>query len=211
MAVHYRTKGIFLKKTDRGEADQFLTVYTEEFGKMSILGKAIRKAASKLRGGAELFYLSEIEFIQGKNHKTLTDAILIDKFRGIREDLDKLRIAHQIAAVLDKLAVKEEKDEEIWQLLNEVLGKVNDLRFKIYDLRLMYYYFFWSLISLLGYRPQISGCSLQGEKVSCDIIKILKVIFKKDWQILSRLKLEAEHISLLKNTSEWYIIKIHEK
>ncbi|MBI2450194.1 MAG: DNA repair protein RecO [Candidatus Nealsonbacteria bacterium] len=210
MAVHYRTRGIFLRKADLKEADQLFTVYTEDFGKIKVLGKAIRKINSKLRGGAGLFYLSEIEFIQGKTHKTLTDAILIENFINIRRNLGKLHVVHGIVRILDELAHKEEKDEKIWQLLNEVLGKMNDLRFKIYDLRLMYYYFFWNLVAILGYYPDIAGCSVRGKKVDCDIAKIIKLILKKDWNILFKLKIMVNHLVLLKNISEWYSIKIHE-
>lgn len=209
MAVHYRTQGVFLKKSARGEADEILTIYTKDFGKLMIFGKAIRKITSKLRGGVEIFYLSEIEFIQGKVQKTLTDAILIDSFLNIRKDLLKLRVACKAAEILDELAPKEEKDERAWELLNEVFQKLNNPQFKILNPQLVYYYFFWNLVSILGYQPDISGCSLVGKKINCDIIKILKVILKKDWQILSRLKLEPIHQKLLKNISEWYRIEVY--
>ena len=204
MAIHYRTLGFCIKKIERGEADQVLTFYTKDYGKLAILGKAIRKITSKLRSGAGLFYLSEIEFIQGKNHKTLTDAILIDKFSNIRKSLKRLKIACQIAELLDSLVVKEEKDEQIWQLLQETLGKLNSLK----KTEVIYFYFFWHLVSLLGYEPEIQGCAVDGEKINCDVIKILRVILKKDWPILSRLKLEPVHLKLLKDVSEWYNKKI---
>ena len=211
MAVHYRTQGLVIKKINRGESDQFLTIFTKDYGKLEILGKAIRKITSKLRGGAELFYLSEIEFIRGKTHKTLTDAILIDKFSSIRKDLGRLQAAYKICRVLNDLVVKEEEDEKIWQLLNEILEKLNNTKFKINNLQLAYYYFFWNLVSILGYQPELRNFSIHGKKINCDIAKILKVIFRKDWQILSRLKLEPIHLKLLKNISEWYMIKTHEE
>ena len=213
MAIHYRTQGVFLKKNDRGEADQLFTIYTKDFGKLGILGKAIRKIKSKLRGGAELFYLSEIEFIQGKIHKTLTDAILIENFSNIRKDLKKLKIAYQIVEVLDNLVAKEEKDEKAWQLLKEALEKLNSLKKMptVHTQEIIYYYFFWNLISILGYQPEFHNCSLLGKKINCDIIKILKVILKKDWQILSRLKFEPSHQKLFKNISEWYRMKVYEE
>lgn len=209
MATHYRTKGIFLRKADSREADQLFTVYAEDFGKIKVSGKAIRKITSKLRGGAELFYLSEIEFIQGKTHKTLTDAILIDKFFNIRQDLRRLRIAYKIADILDELVVKEEIDQEIWQLLQEIFDRLNNWKLPAQGWsasggEIIYYYFFWNLVSILGYQPDISGCFLQGKKINCDIIKILKVILKKDWQILSKLKIELVHLKLLENISRWY-------
>lgn len=39
MFVHYRTQGIFLKKQDRGQADELFIIYTKDFGKLEILGK----------------------------------------------------------------------------------------------------------------------------------------------------------------------------
>jgi len=208
MFLHYRTLGIIFKKEDRAEADQLFTVYTKDFGKLEVLGKAIRKISSKLRSGAEIFYLSEIEFIQGKTHKTLTDAILIEKFENLKNNLNKLKIAYKISQVLDNLVSGQEPDEKIWQLLNETFGKLNKLEISNLKLELLYYYFFWNLVSLLGYRPEISNCTIQGKKINCDIAKIIKVILRKDWQILPRLKIEPNHLKLLKNVSQWYRIKI---
>lgn len=217
MAVHYRTQGIFLKKSARGESDELFTVYTKEFGKLRILGKAIRKITSKLRSGSGLFYLSEVEFIQGKGYKTLTDSILINNFKNIRQDLIKLRNAYKIARLLDELISKEEKDEKIWKLVCDIFERLDSWRLPVQGWsasggEILYYYFFWHLVSILGYGPDISGCSIQKNKVNCDIIKILKVILKKDWHILSRLRLEPIHLRLLENTMEWYnntVIKSH--
>ena len=208
MALHYRTQGLIIKKVDRAEADQLLTIYTKDFGKLKVLGKAIRKIKSKLRGGADLFYLSEIEFIQGKNQKTLTDAVLIDGFFNIRKDLTKLSVSHQIADMLDKLVSEEQKDEETWQLLNKVFDKLNNLSFVINHLPLLYYFFFWNLVSSLGYEPELRSDALCGKKIDTELAKILKIILKKDWHVLSRLKIEDRHIELLKDVSEWYKINI---
>lgn len=208
MFIHYRTQGIVLKKTNRGEADQLLTIYTKDFGKIEILARAVRKITSKLRAGAEIFYLSEIEFIQGKAHKTLTDAILIEKFKNLRSDLKKLSIAYKIAETADNLIKEPEPDPRIWQLLNEVFQKLDRYKLKAESYTLIYHYFFWHLVSLLGYRPEIENCTLQGKKINCDIVKIIKLILKKDWNVLARLKLIPDHLKLLKRVSEWYKVKI---
>ncbi len=222
MAIHYRTQAFILKKTDLREADQVFTIYTKDFGKLKILGKAIRKIKSKLRAGVELFYLSEIEFIQGKNHKTLTDAMAIEKFKNIREDLDKLETASQIAENADELIKGEEKDEDIWNLLREVFDKINNYS-------LIYYYFLWNLLSILGYQIDLYHCigcqkklgpgklyfnpeegaivcsvCFEGsvDKEICpEVIKILRLFLKKDWNILLRLKIQDSHKKALETIS----------
>ena len=170
MFTHYRTQGIFLKKEDRGEADQLFTIYTKDFGKLEILGKAIRKIKSKLRSGAELFYFSEIEFIQGKAYKTLTDAILIDKFKNLKENLQRLNQALQIADSLDSLTGKEEKDDAVWQLLVEAFQRLNTPhQNKVFEgewkLEIIYYYFLWNLFSLLGFKPELFSCPICRKKL----------------------------------------------
>jgi len=123
MFTHYRTQGFILKKIDRGENDQLFTIFTKDFGKLEILGKAIRKISSKLRSGAELFYLSEVEFIQGKTYKTLTDAILIENFPNLRRNLERLSTVYKISEILDNLIKGQEPDEQIWHLLKETFDK----------------------------------------------------------------------------------------
>ncbi|PIQ05769.1 MAG: DNA repair protein RecO [Candidatus Nealsonbacteria bacterium CG18_big_fil_WC_8_21_14_2_50_37_10] len=240
MFVHYRTTGLIFKKDDRGETDQLFTIYTKDFGKLEILGKAVRKISSKLRSGAELFYLSEIEFIQGKAHKTLTDAILIKKFSNLRKDLKTLSVAYKISGILDNLIKGQEPDEKIWQLILEVFKKLDTLHLTPFTLYLIYYYFLWNLFSILGYQPELYNCALcqkrlrpeklyfsQGEggvicqncfkgakqasEIKPEIIKILRLILKRNWQILSKLKIELKYMKPLELISGNYLSFIKEK
>lgn len=235
MAVHYRTKGIIIKKTDRGEDDQVLTIYAKDFGRLEILGKAIRKIKSKLRSGADIFYLSDVEFIQGKNQKTLTDAENIEKFKNIWTDFKKLTIAHKIAEILDELIRGQEPDEHIFSSIIEVFEKLNNLKLKTDPprLKLIYYYFLWNLFSFLGYQPELFNCVVcqkklipyglcfsakeggvickscakqkkDNIKISSDVVKVLRLILKKDWQVLSKLKIEQPSQILLEDIAENY-------
>jgi len=239
MFIHYRTEGFIFKKEDRGESNQLFIIFSKDFGKLEILAKAIRKISSKLRSGMEIFYLSDIEFIQGKNYKTLTDAILIEKFENLRKDLRRLNIGYKIAEVLDNFVRGQEAEEKILQLILEVFQKLNNLQFKIYNLQLIYHYFFWNLVSILGYKPELYNCSIcqkilkpeniyfsekeggvicqecllktkKALAVPSEIIKILRLILEKDWQILSKLKVENDHLKYLDIISKKYSSFIYE-
>lgn len=235
MFIHYRTQGLILKKEDRGEANQLFTIYTKDFGKLEILGKAIRKISSKLRSGADIFYLTEIEFIQGKTYKTLTDAILIEKFEDLRKDLKRLAIAYRISETLDNLIKGEEKDEKIWHLLLETFNKLNVTKQDLVTLRerleIIYYYFFWNFLSILGHQPEFYNCALcqkklipeklyfnpkeggiicqncfkkvkSGKEIAPEIVKILRIILEKNWPLLSKLKIEKSYLKSLEAISK---------
>jgi len=234
MAVYYRTKGFIFKKAERSEADKIFTIFTEDFGKLEVRARAIRKITSKLRGGIDKFYLSEVEFIQGKNHKTLTDAVAIKKF-GCPQNFENLMILNKIGEVLDNFIKGQEKDEKIWNLIADVSHKINEQQLTTNSRQLLYFYFIWNFFSELGYMPEIHRCAKchdklnpyslyfsnkdggiicktcftyddMAKKINSDIVKILRLIIKKDWQVLVRLKVELSSQNLLKQISDNYYL-----
>jgi len=235
MAIHYRTLGFIVKKQDLRETDQIFTVYTQDFGKIRILGRAIRKIDAKLKGNFQLFHLVELEFVQGKNHKTLTNALVVGEFIQIKKDLKKMKAAYQIAQALDSLIKREEGEKKIWELLEETLTRLNNLNFSSNRLRLLYYYFFWNLVAFSGYEPQVYNCISCHKKlnpnglifvpevggivcadcfkknqnqesilIKIETIKIIRLILKKDWATLSKLKIAKEDLINLKEVSDMF-------
>jgi len=248
MAVHYRTQGFILKKEDLREADRIYTLFTKDFGKLELLARSVRKIKSKLRGGLELFWLSEIEFIQGKTYKTITDASLINNFKNLRKNLKRLKVAYKAADILNDSIKGEEPDEKIWNLLKFTFQKLNDPNLKSSYLPLIYYYFFWHLLSVLGYEPELNFCVICQKKLipknlyfnfkeggvicgncfekiksellekkiiefqSCqpEVIKLLRLLLKKDWQFLTKVKIPLSCWKSLKGISEKYYFYINQ-
>lgn len=256
--THYRTKGVFLKMEDRGEADQVFTLFTEKFGKIKVLGRGIRKITAKLRPATGGFYfrtereenkskllfsrasektysgrvyLSEIEFIQGKQYKTLTDAVLINKF-----DVD-----YKVAEAIDGLTAREQRDDKIWTLLTQTLksflrsdpSKLSELSVGVNS-----DYFLWNLFDILGYAPQLHNCACcenkllqetfffvpqdggvvcwqcfskkdlpDGEwyEIPVSIVKILRFLLKEPLDVAERLKIQRAEQEHLQNVSEVYL------
>jgi DNA repair protein RecO (recombination protein O) len=232
MFNHYRTSGFILEKTDMGESNRIFTVYTKDFGKLELLARAERKITSKLRGGLELFYFSEMEFIQGKHYKTLVDVELKEGFNHFKKDLKILSVLSKISEIFGSLIKEADPDEKIWNLLMDVLKKLRDTSPEI-----VYHYFFWNFISILGYHPELYKCSLCQKKLSpqdiffnkkeaglacgrCekptgsvkrvnpDAIKIIRIILKKDWPTLKKIKIKGEDMGSLKNISQYYLSEI---
>jgi DNA repair protein RecO (recombination protein O) len=232
MAVHYKTEGIVIKKSNWGESDQLLTFYTKDFGRLELLGRSIRKIKSKLRASADIFYLSEIEFIQGKSYKTLTEAEPIAKFENIKKNPEKFVTVFKILEVLSELINGEEKDKKIWGLLNENFEKLNNCLLPVACCKLVYYYFLWNLFSTLGYQINLHNCAICQKKlipdklyftagrgivclkcsaelknkneISPEIIKIIRVLIKGDWQMLKKLKIEELYINKLETISSLF-------
>jgi DNA repair protein RecO (recombination protein O) len=233
MFIRYRTFGFVFKKEDRGEADQIFKIFTKDFGKIEVLGKGIRKISSKLRSQIDIFYFSEIEFIQGKIHKRLTDALLIEKFKNLRKSFKRLSIAYKISEILDGLIKGEEKDERIWNLILETFKNLDNPNLFFTICNLQFYYFFWNLVSILGQKPELYFCCIcqkrlkpgkiyfsekeggticsvcfqktkEGREVSQNLVKILRIIFEKDFDFLKRLKIKEKEFEGLSKISDSY-------
>jgi DNA repair protein RecO (recombination protein O) len=233
MFLHYKTQGIVVKKENRGESDRLFTVYTKNFGKIEISGKAIRKISSKLRSAIDVFYLSELEFIQAKNRKTLTDAILIDGFKNLKEDLSRWETACRISKLIEDFVRGQEPDQKIWELLLFSFKKLNGLKNTSEKLSIVYYYFFWNFISFLGYSPDLHNCAncrkkitpeniyfdsksgglicescfskiKKGREIKIETVKLLRIILKMNWEILSRIKIKEDDLGRLESLSKNY-------
>jgi DNA repair protein RecO (recombination protein O) len=231
MTARYKTKAIVFKKNNRNEADRSFSVFTKDFGRLDIFAKAIRKSASKLRGGIDIFFVSEIEFIQGKNKKTLTDAVIVEKPDNIFLDLEKFKIANKISEVVDNFIKGEERDENVFNLLCDVFDKLNSDKLNGKKSIFIYYYFLWNILSLLGYHQEVKNCTncneklipdnihfsnkeggvickgclgkdISAQKINADVVKILRIILSKDWETLSKLKIEESSQKLLEDISE---------
>lgn len=126
MAFHYRTRGIILKKHDRGEANRVFKVFSEEYGKLSLWAVSERKITSKLRSGLELFSLSQLSFVQGKNKKVLVEALPLRQRLSLTRDLPRFELASRAAHLLDQHIAEEERDEKVWSLISEFFSVLEE-------------------------------------------------------------------------------------
>lgn len=233
MTTHYKTQAFVFKRSDINEADRVFSVFTNDFGRLDIFAKSIRKNISKLRGGMDIFYMSQIEFIQGKNRKTLTDATAIEKFGNVTSDPKRFKIAGDVADIMDNFIIGQEKDAEIFSLLDDVFHKLNDHGLGDEKCVPAYYYFLWNILRALGYLPEVHKCNACGAKLNpyaiyfsnklggvickkclgqdvlsyrlnSDVVKTMRLIFKKEWQVISKLKMAFSSQKLFKEVSDNY-------
>lgn len=233
MANCCRASGFVFKKEDKSESDRMFYVFTEEFGCLNIFAKAIRKITSKLKSGIDIFSISQIEFIQGKNKKTLTDAVFAQKFENVKKSPKRFKTAYMICQSLDDFVREQEKDRAIFNLLQECFEELDSNCLKEEKCDLIYYYFVWNLFSLLGFRPELekcANCSLRLDpaeiyfsancggvvckkcygrirslqKIKPDAVKILRVILLKDIKKALKLKTKEEFKILLEDATNNY-------
>lgn len=120
----FSSEGVILKRVNYGEADRFLTVYSKDFGKISLLAKGVRKPISRKRGHVEVFSLIKFSGVKGKTLYLLEEAWLIQSFPRIRDSLKKTLVAYFLLETVDKLTHEHEPNHNLYNLLLATLSKL---------------------------------------------------------------------------------------
>lgn len=157
----YKTKGIILKRTNLGEADRILTIYTDRYGKVKAIAKGVRKTLSKLAGHLEPFCLVNLSIAEGRNLDIVTDAEIVKCFIKLRNRLKTTNIAYYLAEIIDKMTAENEAHPEIFELLEEVLENLDNGQNK-----LLLAYFEMNFLAESGFKPELEKCLICGKKVT---------------------------------------------
>ena len=150
----YRARAIVLKRMDLGEADRIVTLYTREHGKLRAVAKGVRRTTSRSAGHLEPFAVVDVLLARGRELDVISQAETIEAFRHVREEIDRTSYGYEVAELIDLLTEDRNPSAALFDALVEAyagLDSVEDLRQAVVRFQLR-------LLTLLGYRPELSEC-----------------------------------------------------
>lgn len=124
----FKTEGIILNRSNFGEADRILTIYTKSHGKIRAIAKGVRKITSRKAGSLELFNHSAIFLAKGKNLDIISEVQVINSFRRWRKSLFCVGLAYYLCELVDKLTPDEQENQQVFDLLAGYLAKIGILK-----------------------------------------------------------------------------------
>ncbi|HET6444591.1 MAG TPA: DNA repair protein RecO [candidate division Zixibacteria bacterium] len=157
----YRSEAIVLRRSNFGEADRMLTLYSKEFGKIRALAKGARKPQTRKTGHVELFMRTDFMFARGKSIDIITHAELVEAYQQIRTDLVRTTYASYAVELIDQLTADADRDLRKYSLLSEALEWFAASG----DLMLTARYYELRLLALAGFQPQLFHCISGGEAI----------------------------------------------
>ncbi len=167
-------QALVLSRRNFREADQIISLYTKEKGKLEVLARGVKKITSKNAAHLEPFSLVEVEIIPGKELAHLGAVQPINYFVNIRRDLQKSLAAGYVVGLLNKILHEGEKDERLFNFTIAWLTFVNislDL-----NLSLFVDCYIVKLLYCLGFDI------IQSENLSLELKKDLEILGSGDWQ-----------------------------
>jgi len=200
MFTFYHTHGLILKKSNRQEADQLLITYTQNFGRLEIVARGIRKITSKLRPAIEFPALIDLEFIQGKTCKTLTDAVILIPLRHLLFDVYSQNVVYRILAITEALIPDQQTDDQVWDLILTTLLRLDNNHSQT---PAIYQYFIWHLFGILGWRPEFPQNSIER-----DCNSLIRYFRDSDIDHSAQIRLTRRQITKLEDITQNYLALI---
>jgi DNA repair protein RecO len=125
----YTTRGFVVGGMPIGESNKYLYIFTKELGLVGATAQSVRDLKSKLRYALQDLSLSTVSLVRGKNVWRVVNAVPEKNFQTIfRGEEQKILLSAHVLSLIKKLVVGEEKNPELFDILNsafEFLEKEN--------------------------------------------------------------------------------------
>lgn len=228
-----KTTAIVLKRTDFGEADRLLTLFSYDQGKLRALAKGARRPLSKLGGHLEPGSMTAFQLTEGRNFYIVTGAELQYSYADMRDQLRKTSLAYYLLEAVESLTVEQQAHPSAFSLLSDGLvlletvtpGPTESLLSPAFTLK---------LLADLGYLPELGLCvhcakPLEPEEnafsaqmggilcpdcqsrdygaiaLSATTIKVMRILLENKLEIILRLNPDRKVITELTRIIEGYL------
>jgi len=152
-----KSEAIILKTMKFRESSKILTLYTREYGKVSVIAKGARDPKSKFGSVLEPMNYVLAVFYRKENRdlQLLTQCDMMKSFKRLSEDMERMRAAMSIVELVDVVAHAEERNEPLFHTMVGCLEAINDATKNALQ---VLYLFEMRLSDILGFRPNFSTC-----------------------------------------------------
>jgi DNA repair protein RecO (recombination protein O) len=166
--MEYRYTGIMLRKREVGETDRLYTFLSRESGKITAIGKGVRKSEAKLASSLETAVLSEIIVARSRGLGKITGAVLEESFPRLHADYTALAAVSTFLVDLDRLVEPDESDRALFDLVRTYLGMVENWATEGNDdkIRFVTEAAYQQCFVLFGYRLELVRCAASGERLA---------------------------------------------
>lgn len=129
--MYYQLKGLVLRAQVSSEADKLLTVYTDEWGKISMLVPGAKKIKAKFSAATEP--VTETEFMvylgSPQARAKVTGARIANGFTALRKDWRRFSIAQYCAEICEVLTPFNAENVKKYELLSRTWALLGEAKY----------------------------------------------------------------------------------
>jgi DNA repair protein RecO (recombination protein O) len=167
----YREQGVVLRTWKLGEADRIVVLLTQGEGKVRAVAKGVRKTRSRFGGRLEPFSHVDLSLYRGRELDIVTQVEVINPFRALREDYDRVVAGTAMLEAVDQVAQEREGAIRLYLLLVRALRALDGAP---RDPSVVLDAFLLKLMALEGYRPALAECAGCGQQAALRCFSIAR-------------------------------------
>ena len=128
MSKIIKTEAVVLSKLNYGDSSSIVTLFTKEYGKLSVMLKGGRNPKSKISLIVDPINYLEVIFYNNPSRdlQILSSADFKAHFNKIKEDLDKLKYAHSVIELVKNLSVEHEANKKLFSGIVRILELIDE-------------------------------------------------------------------------------------
>ncbi len=120
----YDTEGVVLRRTDFGEADRILTIFTPAQGKVRAIAKGVRKTTSRKAGHLELFTRTQLLLATGRDLDIVTQAEARERWENLTREVWRGAAAWYVTELVDRFLADADPHPRLYALFVETLRRI---------------------------------------------------------------------------------------
>ncbi|MEE1296298.1 MAG: DNA repair protein RecO [Bifidobacterium sp.] len=225
----YHDEGVVLRTAKLGEADNIVTLFTRDHGKVRAVARGVRRTKSRFGGRLEPFMRVDLLLGEGRTFDAISQAESVAAYpAAIIGDMDAYAAANAIAETLNDLAGTEHEPAPAQYRL--LVGALHALAARRHAPRAIAGSYVLRALSMAGWTPRLDTCVVCGgredltyfspaaggamctrdhtpdaARLSDATRRQLVAMLAGDWATLDAAPLEAAALPLAQAWAEYYL------
>jgi len=159
MSQIVKTEGIVLSKLDYSDSSKIVSIYSEQFGKISAIVKGGRGKNSKV--GMVVDPLNIVNFVlyskEQREMQLISSAESLHYLSHLHENFEKMKFAYAVLELLKYLTVENESNERLYRGSKKIL-QLMDTSDELPEILFLKYFLF--ILQESGFEIQMTNCSI---------------------------------------------------
>ena len=123
----FKVEGLVLNKKDINDSDIYVTLFTQEYGKITAVAYGIRKSKKRSIISLSPLSLSEMTISKKGEYYNIIEMDLIKNYKNIIKNIEKLEISLYILSSVDKIFEIDFQENEFYDKLIEILDYIENI------------------------------------------------------------------------------------
>ncbi len=121
---YLKDQGFIIRRVNFGDSDRFLTLFTQNHGKIEVVAKGVRKITSRRGGAIELLNLIEFQTVKSAKNRILTEVQLISSNDHLKKELKHIEKVFLMCELVDAFMPEGTAHADVFDLMVRALAHV---------------------------------------------------------------------------------------